>query len=77
MSDQTIKLTLHLTSGQTINTLTSAPEDLDVEDIARNVAEALNGRPSWRSRGNVAFFSGAVSAIEIDTFGDEGERQDR
>ena len=58
---------LHLNNGSTVDVLGTGTEE--PEEVADELAEELNSdRPKWITAGNVAFFTGAVSAIEIDTF---------
>lgn len=64
---QVIKVTLLTKSGE-LSTLIDAPATEDVEEIAQGMAHELAQRPKWMAIGNILFFSGAVSAINIDTY---------
>ena len=62
------RLTLHLASGTKITTLLKLDEDEDIEDITKEVHDALSdgGRPGWRLIENVVVHSQTVSAAEVE-----------
>lgn len=72
-----VKLTLHLASGKTVETIFEPDaHDIGVEALTDLVARDLNNaRGTWLANGHIAYFPGAVSAIEVDLLRSEEERK--
>lgn len=66
-----LRFTLHLNTGSSIPVIVQPDEDdeKDSENLAEFLMDKFNAaRPAWYRLGHVTFFSGAVSAIEVETF---------
>lgn len=67
MSEQQYRLTIHLASGTKIVVISHTLVDQEPEEVAAEMAAELNSdRPKWRDIENIALFSGAVSAVEVE-----------
>lgn len=69
---QTVELMIHTNAGQSVSTYIESPDNDEPEEIADQLVTELASRPRWLAFGNVAFFSGAITLIEVDIHDSEG-----
>jgi len=64
-----IRFRLHLNTGSTIDVIVDENDvkEVDEDAMAEFLINQFNSdRPQWCRLGNVAFFTGAVTAIEVE-----------